>query len=78
MTRVSKSFRISNIEGGARYLGLKMTAGMLAFPEVTWNPGHLDSHRSSAAKATIEWKPAKPVRFQQTLNGPIVAVGIPF
>lgn len=59
-----------------------------------------DSHRSSTAKGTIEWKPAshlligagwgfmyvradgtiltKPVHFQQTLNGPIVALGIPF
>lgn len=117
------------IEGGARYFGIKMTAGVLAFPEVTWNPGiwepvvgatyhpqitrairlvaqadigglGSDSHRSSAAKASVEWKPlshlligagwgvmylradgtilTKPVHFQQTLNGPILAIGIPF
>jgi hypothetical protein len=117
------------VEGGVRYLGLKMTAGVLAFQEVTWKPGiwepvvgatfhpqltrtirlvaqadvgglGSDSHRSSAAKAIIEWKPishlligagwgvlyvradgtilTKPVHFQQTLNGPIVALAIPF
>lgn len=27
------------IEGGARYLGIKMTASILSFPEVTWKPG---------------------------------------
>ena len=60
----------------------------------------IDSHRSSSATATVEWKPTshlligggwgvlylradgniltKPVHFKQTLNGPILAIGIPF
>jgi hypothetical protein len=115
------------IEGGARRFGLKMTADVLTFPEVTWKPtiwepvvgatfhpqltatirlvaqadlGGIgdDSHRSASAKATLEWKPlghlllaagwgvlylrvdgtilSKPVHLEQTLNGPVVAVGL--
>jgi hypothetical protein len=115
------------IEGGARRFGVKMTADVLTFPEVTWKPtiwepvvgatfhprltgtirlvaqGDLggigaDSHRTASAKATVEWKPTshlllsagwsvlyltvdgtiltKPVHLEQTLNGPIVALGL--